>query len=244
MELAPSVEVHTFTYNDSVHIEHLVRWYRARFQNLKIIVHDNRSTDDTVSKAQSLGCSIISWGRFKPLGIETFIELKHGCLRNSQSEYTLICDIDELLDVSDSDLLEYQPTIVQGIGYHMVGGEEDDYEEIRQGVRDSHYDKCLLFRNDKILEINYSPGAHFCDPVFVQGHQAGENLRRNLYHFRWLSLNFVIERYKRNAKRISRSDRKKGYAHQYFTNVEELAQEYSVARKNASLLPIAWKVVG
>ena len=179
----PSVEVYTFTYNDSVHIDHLVRWYSARFRNLKITVFDNESTDDTVARAESLGCTIVSRGGLEAVGIEKFIELKHRCLEISQSEYTLICDIDELLDVSDKDLLEYQPTIVQGIGYNMVGDGETDYEDIRKGVRDLFYDKCLLFKREKVLEINYSPGAHGCNPTFVQGHVSEEYLRRNLYHF-------------------------------------------------------------
>jgi len=236
----PSVEVYTFTYNDSAHIEHLIRWYSARFKNLKITVFDNESTDDTVAKAKSLGCTIVSHGGSESVGIEKFIELKHKCLEISQSEYTLICDIDELLDVSDSDLLEYQPTIVQGIGYHMVGDGETDYENICKGVRDPFYDKCLLFKRDKVLEINYSPGAHTCKPTFAQGHVSEEYLRRNLYHFRWLSLEFVVERYKRNAKRITEADRKKGYAVQYFLGEEKLVEQYSDARKNSSVLPIAW----
>jgi len=238
--LMPSVEVHTFTYNDSVHIEHLVKWYSARFHNLKIIVYDNQSTDDTVSKAQSLGCTIVDRGGLEAFGIEKFIELKHKCFKNSESEYTLICDIDELLDVSDIDLLKHQPAIVQGIGYQMVGDEGTAYENICRGVRDPVYDKCLLFRRDKVLKINYSPGAHSCNPIFVEGQKIGGNLRRNLYHFRWLSLKFVIERYERNSKRISVADRKQGFAYQYFLSEKELSEEYFLARDNSSFLPIYW----
>lgn len=240
MALIPSVEVHTFTYNDSDHINHFVKWYSARFQNLKIVVHDNQSTDDTVAMAQSLGCTIIDRGGLEAYGIEKFIALKHSCLQNSESEYTLICDIDELLDVSDFDLLKYQPTIVQGIGYHMVGDEKTAYENIYKGVRDSNYDKCLLFKREKVLEINYSPGAHSCNPVFVEGQEIRENLRRNLYHFRWLSFKYVIDRYKRNSKRISEADRKQGWASQYFLGEEELSKEYELARENSTLLPIDW----
>lgn len=240
MSLMPSVEVHTFTYNDSVHIDHLVKWYSARFQNLKIIVYDNQSTDDTVAKARSLGCTIIDRGGMDVLGIEKFITLKHDCFKNSESDYTLICDIDELLDVSDFDLLKYQPLIVQGIGYHMVGNEETAYEKIGKGVRDPIYDKCLLFKRGKILEINYSPGAHSCNPRFAEGQIIEENLRRNLYHFRWLSLKFVIDRYKRNSKRISEADRNRGFAFQYFHSEEELSEEYFLAKENSSSLPIDW----
>ena len=219
-----------------------MRWYSARFRNLKITVFDNESTDDTVARAESLGCTIVSRGGLEAVGIEKFIELKHRCLEISQSEYTLICDIDELLDVSDKDLLEYQPTIVQGIGYNMVGDGETDYEDIRKGVRDLFYDKCLLFKREKVLEINYSPGAHGCNPTFVQGHVSEEYLRRNLYHFRWLSIEFVIQRYKRNAKRITEADRQKGYAKHYFRSEEKLFEEYSFAKDNSIFLPIEWNI--
>jgi hypothetical protein len=91
-----------------------------------------------------------------------------------------------------------------------------------------------------ILKINYSPGAHSCNPQFVEGYTIEESLRRNLYHFRWLSLKFVIDRYKRNSKRISEVDRKKGYACQYFLGEEELSEKYFLARESSSLLPIDW----
>lgn len=121
MKNVPSVEVITFTYNESLHIDYLVKWYSARFRNLKITVYDNHSTDDTVAKARSLGCKVISWGHASHRDERLFTNLKNQCFKESVSDYFVICDVDELLDVTELDLIAKQPAAVQGIGYQMVG---------------------------------------------------------------------------------------------------------------------------
>ena len=240
MKFSPSVEVITFTYNESFYIDYLVKWYRARFRNLTITVFDNYSTDDTVAKAQALGCKVETWGSPHKKIQVAFRDLKNSCFKNGESDFFLICDIDELLDVSDADLVEHWPTVVRGVGYEMVGNEKTKLEEIRFGARSIFYDKCFLFRRDTVLEVNYNLGAHACKPVFVDGHQVKEYLRRNLYHFRWLSLQFVSDRYERNAKRVSDSDRRNGYSSHYFKSSEEIASEFAEVQNNSISLPVNW----
>jgi hypothetical protein len=239
-----SVNICTFTFNDSLYISNFIEWYTARFSNLKIHVYDNYSTDDTVEKALKAGCQVTYFGDSGQysIGIDKFAELRELCFMRSSSDYVLICDIDEFLDVCDKDLMVFNPVIVQGIGYHMLGNDSTEFKSIRLGVSDALYDKCLMFRRSKIAQINFGPGAHSCAPKFLQPYQMSSNLRRPMYHFRWLSLNHVIERYKRNAKRISPADRSAGYAFQYFQSRKMIEKDYSVLLNNAEKLEFDWQV--
>ena len=241
MKNVPSVEVITFTYDESLHIDYLVKWYSARFRNLKITVYDNHSTDGTVAKARSLGCKDISWGRASHMDERLFTNLKNQCFKESVSDYFIICDVDELLDVTELDLIAKQPAAVQGIGYQRVETNNIKFDEIRSGARDSNYDKHFMFKRSEVLEINYADGAHSCKPDFLEGAEKKVVLRRNLYHFRWLSFEFVLNRYKRNAKRTTEKDRALGLSIHYFFDEKTLVQEYSQCKDNAVVLPISWK---
>jgi len=237
----PSVEVITFTYNESLHIDYLVKWYSARFRNLKITVYDNHSTDDTVAKARSLGCKVISWGHISQRDEQLFTNLKNQCFKEIVSDYFIICDVDELLDVTELDLVAKQPVAVQGIGYQMVGNNYLKFNEIRSGARDPQYDKHFMFKRSEVLEINYADGAHSCSPVFNEGSRKRVILRRNLYHFTWLSFEFVLNRYKRNAQRTSKNDKDQGFGIHYFFDEKKLVTIYSQCKDNAVVLPISWK---
>jgi glycosyltransferase involved in cell wall biosynthesis len=239
MKHHPTVEVFTFTYNESLYIDYLVKWYSARFKNLTITVYDNHSTDDTVVKARALGCNVVSWGDVE-FTQEQLTEIKNSCFKNSGADYFLICDVDELLDVSDLDLLAKEPSTIQGIGYQMIGNSEMEFSLIRLGARDTMYDKYFLFKKSDLLEINYDIGAHSCKPIFAEAGKRKKHLRRELYHFRWLSLDHVLNRYLRNAKRTSPSDRAKGYGFQYFLDEKNLKEEYDLLKRSATELAIDW----
>ncbi len=240
MKMAPSVEVISFTYNESLYLEQLVKWYSVKFSNLRITLFDNHSIDDTVTKAEALGCVVKSWGEKNYMSETELARLKNSCFQDGESEYFLICDVDELLDVDDNDLLQYQPSVVQGIGYNMVGDSETTFEQIHMGVRDTMYDKCLLFKRSDVLEINYKEGAHSSEPKFLPGLEIKENLRRNLYHFRYLSLEFIVERYESRRKRVLEVERLKGFDVQYFQSREKVENEYHQARESSISLPVNW----
>lgn len=236
----PSVEVYTFTYNESFYIEHFVKWYSARFRNLSIIIFDNHSSDDTVAKAKELGCQVQFWGGLDSKSELEFIQLKNNCFKKGKADYFIVCDIDELLDIDDYALFKNSPLMVKGIGYNMVGYVNQEFEKINMGSRDRYYDKTTLFRRDRLLEINYSLGAHTCNPKFEEGFDQNQIIFRNLYHFRWISLNFVKERYERNRNRVVETERLKGIDAHYFTSLELLEKEYLSAKQDAVTLPIKW----
>jgi glycosyltransferase involved in cell wall biosynthesis len=238
----PTVEIYTFAYNESLYIDYFVKWYSARFTNLKITILDNHSTDDTAEKAESLGCDVVPWGNPDSLSNWELAWLKNNYFKNRDSDYFIICDIDEFLDISENDLLKHQPAIVQGIGYDLVGDSETKFQDLHLGIPLHWLDKCFLFKRSEIVEINFGLGAHSCKPVFVEGREIKEYHRSNLYHFRWLSLEHVIERWARNAKRIPEDERSQGIAYHYFSSPEQIQEMYDDVRARAVPIPIKWEL--
>ena len=239
-----SVDIYTFTYNDSVYVERFVEWYSSRFKNVTFHILDNFSTDHTVDLSRSLGCIVTFFGapgQFS-ISIDEFSKLRGECFQESKSDYVLICDIDEFLDVSDWDLFILKPVVVQARGFHVLGDGRIDFREINRGVYDSFYDKCMMFRKSVIRNVTFAPGAHTCELEFYNDSRQRSIIVRNMFHFRWLSLDHVIERYARNAKRISPADRAAGYAVQYFLTKKEIEAQYLTLEENATSLAIYWKL--
>lgn len=205
-QIAPSVEVHTFTFNESAYIDFFCDWYKSRFKNLKIIVHDNYSTDDTVKKALNSGCSVETFGSPDIYEEKVLIALKNSSFKGSSSDYFIVCDIDEFLDLNDYDLIKHKPSLVQGWCWQMFNPFSVELNQINYGSRDWYYDKILCFKRSEIAEINYQPGAHFCNPKLTSEKFRVVKIRRNMFHYRWLSFEHVLKRYKRNSERLGPSN--------------------------------------
>jgi len=238
--VAPSVEVHTFTFNESAYIDFFCDWYKSRFTNLKIIVHDNYSTDNTVKKALNSGCSVETFGSPDFYEEKILIALKNSCFKGSSSDYFIVCDIDEFLDLNDYDLIKHRPSLVQGWCWQMFNPLSLALNQINYGSRDWYYDKILCFKRSEIAEINYQPGAHFCHPKSTSSGNRIMKLRRNMFHYRWLSFDHVLERYHRNSKRLAPSNYDKISQWHWDADERSLRQQYRHMEKSSVPLRLNW----
>src|SRR5208282_4704623 len=93
----------------------------------------------------------------------------NNCWKNDTTDWVLVCDVDEWLDIDKADLDREDAggaTLIKSIGYNMVNLNDDyDVQAITHGVEDSRYSKDLLFKRTMIQEMNYRPGAHESEPV-------------------------------------------------------------------------------
>ena len=76
--------------------------------------------------------------------------------------------------------------------------------------------------------MNYSPGAHNANPV--GNIKYSENKYRTL-HYKWISLEYVMNRHNMYAQRMSQTNKKFGWGIQYYWTNEKLTEVYN------SLLP-------
>lgn len=222
------VTVHLITYNEEQMIEFFVKHYRKIFPNCIIKVYDNYSTDNTVKIAENLGCQINYYDSNNKLSDSKYLEIKNNCWKDSETDWVVVCDCDELILITEEELINESNngvTLFKFDAYNMVNTEETlNLDEMTLGFRDSVWDKTLLFNKFKINEINYQPGCHASYPI------GDVRYTTNIYkmlHYKYLGVEYTISRYKMFADRLSDENKRMGWGYHYEENEVKLRRYYS-----------------
>ena len=161
-----NVEIFTTVGNMEYIVPLFLKHYKAAFPDAVINVYTCNSTDNSVKLCQEAGCNIYEFFGYVPYKKEqplTF--LKNNRWKESKADWVIVCDIDELCQITQEDLKDLTDVdIIQFSGYNMF--DEDgvkDPELMVWGAPSSPYSKCCMFR-PRIRNINYKPGAHECLP--------------------------------------------------------------------------------
>jgi hypothetical protein len=222
------VTIHLITYNEELMIEFFVRHYRKLFPNCIIKVYDNYSTDDTVKIAENLGCQINYYDSNNKLSDSKYLEIKNNCWKDSETDWVVVCDCDELISITEEELInesENGVTLFKFDGYNIVNTEDQlNLGELSFGFRDTIYDKTLLFNKSKINEINYQPGCHVSHPI------GDVKYNTNIYkmlHYKYLGVEYTVSRYKMFADRLSDENKRMRWGYHYEENEVKLRKYYS-----------------
>lgn len=225
------ISIYTICYNEEIMLPFMIKWYRERFPNCSITVYDNESTDRSVQIALENGCEVISYNTNNQLSDSKYLEIKNSCWKKAKTPWVLICDVDELLDINHEELLVQNNlgfTIITSKGYNMYNLSNDNLvENMNYGVRAKQYDKIYLFNKDKIKEINYEPGCHYAKP---KGKVIFTKQKFTLLHFTYLSPEYIINRYKQNALRLSPENKKNGWGIHYNDSEKIIKDKFEVAK--------------
>lgn len=220
-------------------IEFSITHYRDRFPDCNIVLCDNQSTDKTRDIAQKFGCSIIDFDTNNKIDDYKYLELKNSCWKSAPTDWVLMCDTDELLDINESDLKKEEnngTTIIRSEGYNMVNMHDNlELGSIKYGVRAEQYDKFVLFKKTDIRQINYSLGCHNANPV---GNVTYSSKAYKLYHYKFVSPDYQIARYAMYVSRLSDRNKQFGMGFHYndderlirihYKNMRDLARENKV----------------
>lgn len=228
------ITVYTIAYNEELQLQFLIDHYRSHFTNCHIVVYDNMSTDATVEIAKANKCDVISYDTNNQICDSKYLEIKNNCWKNSQTDWVLICDVDELLDINEDQLKHEEhnhTSIIKSEGYNMINMEDNlDFHNMSYGVRALPYDKYYLFNKKMIQEINYFPGCHQANPI---GFIKLSNKTYPAYHFNFINLQLSIEKYKNYGKRLSQENIEKGWGKHYLFNEETIRAEFLDLRSKA-----------
>ena len=115
-------------------------------------------------------------------------------------------------------------------GFSMIGNTKPTtndmiYEEINLGVEDENYSKFCLFNPELIEETNYTIGCHSADIKTESKIWLTKNIK--LLHFNYLSLDYVIDRYKSYKHRLSDENLKNKWGFHYQFKKQEIKEEYN-----------------
>jgi glycosyltransferase involved in cell wall biosynthesis len=178
------VEAHVLAFNESETIHLTVKHYRSICD--RIVIYDNFSTDSTREIAEALGCEIRPFGIAGVLDDKEYLKVKNHCWKGSDADWVIVCDADEILDVTLQDLKTatfYDRTIFKTHGWNVFSNDmpKESWGEITTGLPDESYSKLILFDPKKIKDINYVYGCHEAKPEGVVRYDDQE---LTLFHYK------------------------------------------------------------
>lgn len=161
------VEAFILAFNEAETI-HLTIGHYKQFCD-RITIFDNFSTDNTREIAEALGCEIRPFGIAGVLDDKEYLKIKNHCWKGSKADWVIVCDADEILQVTKEDLSLakfYDRTIFQTRGFNIFSNEmpKESWSEIETGILDISYSKQIIFNPQKVKEIGYVYGCHECKP--------------------------------------------------------------------------------
>jgi len=222
------VEAHIICFNESDILAMVIKHYRQFCE--RIIIYDNFSTDDSHAIATSMGCEVLKFGISGKLDDIEYLKIKNHCWKNSDADYVIVCDADEILTHSiffDQPYIPGEsPTIIKTYGWQIYSNEmpKKDLFEVTQGWPFKNYSKLVMFSPQALTEINYEPGCHECNPI---GDIQYSTLAIPLFHYKHIG---GVERLiKRNAlfkKRMSFNNRKNGFGIHYLDSELKTRKEW------------------
>jgi len=229
------ITVYTVSYNEELLLQFMIDHYRERFPNCKIVIFDNYSTDKTLEIAKTNGCEVILYDTNNKINEHKYLEIKNNCWKSSKTDWVLVCDVDELLDITQNQLEAEDrlgTTIIRSEGYNMINMDDNfDIYQIQYGSRSTNHDKSYLFNKKVITEINYDIGCHTSNP---NGIVQISNKSYLAYHYHFINKEFVINKYKRNAQRLSEDNIRNKWGYHYMFSESEISDWFIDLRKNAS----------
>ena len=223
------ITIYTICFNEELILPFFVKWYRKKFPNCRIIIYDNYSTDSTEKIALQNNCQVIKYDSNNQIRDDLYLNIKNNCWKDAETDWVLVCDVDELLDINQTQLIGENCSIILSKGYNMINLEDNlDLESINYGIRAKQYDKYYLFNRLKIKEINYEAGCHSSNPV---GEVIFSKNIYNLYHYNMLSEQYLINRNKRNFERLSKENKKNGWGIHYKESEQTIKDKFKVAKQ-------------
>jgi glycosyltransferase involved in cell wall biosynthesis len=212
------------TYNEQFILPHFIKWYRDRFPDCKIVVYDNESTDGTKNICLSTpNLTYIPYYTGNKLSDSTYLKIKNNAWKHAETDWVLVCDADEFLDITPEDLNTNQ-TLFKAIGYNMFNLDNlEDITEVQYGLEAVQYDKILCFNKRYISEINYGAGCHQADP---KGDVVLANYNPPLYHMKFMGVDMLVERYKTYASRLSDENKQMRWGYHYEQAEQEIRDSY------------------
>jgi glycosyltransferase involved in cell wall biosynthesis len=237
MNKKPIVHAFFLCFNEEEILPHLIKYYSTFCEKITIV--DNGSTDNSILVAKSFNnVEVVNFETNNQFNDGIHVLVKNQVWKNSVgvADYVIIGDSDEFLYHPNMDdfLIKSKNegfTLFKPNGFHMVAdleyspNSEDNFlEKIKYGVRTSVLDKMMMFDCNKIKEINYSFGAHTCNPIGEVKIYNGEDLK--MLHYKFLGINLHLYKQKLRAERLSDFNKKNGLTLYVLMSENEHIEDY------------------
>lgn len=227
--------IYSICWNEEFMLPYFFKHYRNKFPDAEFVIYDNMSDDKSREIIDANGGKIVdvdSSGEFRD---DINLRIKNSCWKLSDADWVIVCDVDEFVDCDEELLRTTDATIIKCEGYEMVGN-TDDIDSINLGARNYYMDKAILFKPDKIKEMNYSVGCHDYSPI---GNLKYASFRVPLKHMKYVNRLYVLKRYEQLNKRLSFINKQNNWGHHYSQSIDEIIATHNWLFKIADVVPFS-----
>ena len=242
----PIVHYYAVCWNEEKMLPFMFQYYDQFVDHYTI--YDNYSDDNSESIIRSHKNADIVKYQTDGFNDEQHAKIKNQCWKQSRgkADWVVVCDIDEFIfhkDLSEKilSLKAKRYTLVKPFGYNMFSKDYPEYcpeknltDLVRNGVSAPIYDKCIFFDPHAIVEINYDPGAHVCNPLGRVKTHRQEDIK--LLHYKNIGLEYILARTRIYAARLSKTNTEKKYGEEYLKKEWSIVAEFNEGISNSTTI--------
>lgn len=216
----PPITIYLLCYNEEVLLPNTIKHYRTRFPNAKFVIVNNESTDDSVKIATEAGCEIYQWATGNISNIIKHTELKNNLWKTAETDWVIMADMDEWLEITEEQLDKESSngvTIIRVKGIQIVADSKSlllddiDLHTLKNGYYDVWFDKSVCFKRSELTEMNFTRGAHKSTPLPATSRRHSKTVyylkHMNFLGFPWyeqkMKARYARTDYNRNKLRCS-----------------------------------------
>jgi len=235
------IHLYAISFNEEVVMPHFLAHY-SKFCD-KIFLYDNFSTDRTpLICKQYANVELLKFETHGQIRDDVYLKIKNEVWKKSRSaaDYVIVCDTDEfiyhkdlerfLADAHSSGITLFKPQGYNMISEHIPLATVPVFDQIQFGKRSISFDKIVIFNPDKIEEINYLSGAHDCMPI---GDLVYSNYEIKLLHYKYISIGYILDRYKLFSQRLSKFNKINKLGFHYLYSSQKIKREFNAILKDA-----------
>jgi glycosyltransferase involved in cell wall biosynthesis len=240
--IKPSIDVYVVCYNEIKIIPFIVDYWKTYARH--VYVYDNGSTDGSVEYLKQFDWISVFYFESDGFNDERNAYIKNNMWKGSDADWVFVCDMDEVLfspflfrrlnTLRDSGCTIVKPWHIDIIGDTGIPKYRKGvylHQMMKGGILNRPASRMLLFRPDKIKEMNYTAGCHGCYPKGEIGIYDDDGIY--YLHLKDLGIDYVLERYKMYRERMSETNKKMKYGIHYYWSPEEITERHNDAFRRA-----------
>jgi hypothetical protein len=185
-----------------------------------------------------MGCEVELFGIHGELNDAHYRKIKNYKWKGSQADWVIVCDADEILDISMAHLIEAKElgnTIFKTHGFNVYSHDmpKDDYFEILTGVPDPSYSKLVIFDPKRITDMMYDFGCHASNPC---GAVVYSDCEPTLFHYRAIGgPNRMVKRHAMYRSRMSDLNKRLNLGSHYNYSDERRVREWNECLEKSTI---------
>ena len=219
----PIIHYYCVCWNEEVMLPYIFNDH-ADFVN-HFYICDNGSSDNSLKIIENHpNASVIHYDSNNEFNVQTNTHIKNQIWKRSRgkADYVIVCDADEFLYHSDLQgfLKNTKHSIFRAKGFDMVTEtmpEKSLVKNVKKGEFLWSQSKVIFFDPNKIVNINFVEGCHYCFPYGIVSFSKWEV---KLLHYKFLTLDYLMSRVNSFRQKYSPELRKKGFGAHYYNNDE------------------------